>query len=313
MGQSGGAVRGSQAIAAIVIGGASGLVGRRLAAALSDDGQTVHRLVRGAARGEGTIAWRPEAGQIDGAALEDCDAVIHLGGESIAGSRWTAARKTAIRDSRVVSTRLLSETLARLNRPPRVFVCASAVGYYGARGDEPLTEDSPPGTGFLSDVCQAWEAATARASSAGIRVVNARFGVVLARDGGALAVMLPAFRWGVAGVLGDGRQVLSWIALADAVAALRFALGQDTLRGPVNVTAPGPVTNREFTRTLGRVLRRPAVLPAPGFAVRILLGEMGKSLLLEGQRAIPRRLTESGFKFRLPNLEAALRSILDRP
>lgn len=297
----------------IVVGGAGGLVGRQLCAFLASGGHDVRRLVRRPACDDSEIAWLPETGQLDADALERSDAVIHLGGESIAGGRWTAARKQAIRRSRVASTRLLSDTLARLRHPPATFLCASAVGVYGDRGDEPLNEESLPGGGFLSEVCREWEAAVERAVAAGIRIASLRLGVVLSGRGGALTAMLPAFRMGLAGPLGDGRQYMSWIALEDAIAAIHHVLWQPTLRGPINLTSPNPATNREFTRALGGVLRRPTILAAPSAAIRLALGEMGQALLLEGQRVAPRRLLESGFAFSFPSLEEALRREMGLP
>lgn len=294
----------------VVVAGASGLVGSALCARLERDGVRVDRLVRRSA-GDGEIGWNPAAGTIDVARLRGADSFVHLGGVSIA-ARFTEAHKRAIRESRVRSTRLLAETIASLDPVPSVFVCASAVGYYGDRGDEILTEESPAGHGFLPDVCREWEAACEPARAAGIRVVHLRLGIVLSARGGALATMLSAFRWGLGGIVGDGRQYMSWIGLDDAVSAIRFALRTTTVVGPVNAVAPHPVTNREFTRTLGRVLGRPTILPAPAFAVRLALGEMGQALLLEGCRAIPARLQAAGFVFEHPTLEAALRHELRR-
>jgi hypothetical protein len=236
--------------------------------------------------------------------------VVHLAGENIAAGRWTPARKEAIRRSRVDGTRLLAGALARLDRKPRVLVSASAVGFYGDRGDEPLTEASAPGSGFLAEVCLAWEAATAPARDAGVRVVTPRLGMVLARDGGALAKMLPPFRLGLGGVIGSGRQWVSWIALPDLVAALRHLLARDDLAGPINAVAPEPITNREFTKTLGRVLRRPTLFPLPASLVRLLLGEMGEAALLGSTRALPAGLQASGFRFSTPELEGALKAVL---
>lgn len=299
----------------VVIAGASGLVGRALTEFLTAGGHAVAALVRREVRDAGReITWDPGAERIDVAALERFgpDAAVNLSGENIAG-RWTAARKQAIRDSRIRSTTLLAATLARLERRPDVLVNASAIGFYGDRGDEPLTEDSPAGDGFLPEVCVAWEQATSPAAEAGIRVVHLRIGVVLTPCGGALAKMLPAFRLGLGGVLGGGRQYMSWIGLEDLVRVIHFALLYGLCRGPINAVAPNPVTNREFTRTLGRVLRRPTFLPAPAFAIRLMLGEMGQRLLLEGQRVTPQRLLARGFEFRTPELEAALRHELQRP
>lgn len=294
----------------VVIGGASGLIGAALTAELRGAGHAVQRLVRRPAQAVDEIAWHPETGQIDQPSLEGADAVVHLGGESIAAGRWTPARKAALRRSRVESTSLLAGAIAKLAARPAVFLCASAIGYYGDRGDEVLDESAPPGRGFLPEVCVAWEDATRVAANAGVRTVLARLGIVLARDGGALATMLTPFRLGVGGVLGDGRQYMSWVALRDVIAALRFLLDTNELRGPVNVTAPTPVTNREFTRTLGRALRRPTVLPAPGFAIRALFGEMGQALLLSGARVVPAALQRAGFRFGAPTLDAALQQEL---
>jgi uncharacterized protein (TIGR01777 family) len=241
--------------------------------------------------------------------LDGFDAVVHLAGEAIAG-RWTAPKKDRIRASRRDGTRTLCEGLARCTRKPRVLLCASAIGIYGDRQDEKLTEDSPPGTGFLADVAREWESATLPATAAGIRVVNLRFGVVLSAQGGALKQMLPAFRFGAGGIIGSGRQYWSWVALPDVVAAIQHALTTDSLRGPVNVVAPFPVMNRAFTRTLGRVLHRPTIVPVPAWAVKLMLGEMGEALLLASTRVEPRRLLASGFKFQLPELEEALQRLV---
>lgn len=297
----------------VAISGASGLIGGRLAATLASRGCRVDRLVRRAPAPGGTdVRWDPAAGTIDAAALEGVDAVVHLAGESVAVGRWTPARKEAIRRSRVDGTRLLAETLARLHRPPRVLISASGVGYYGDRGDEAITEDSAAGTGFLADVCRAWEAATEPARRAGIRVVNLRIGMVLAAEGGALARMLVPFRLGLGGVIGSGRQHVSWIALEDLMGAIQHLMVAESVSGPVNVVAPDPVMNRELTKTLGRVLRRPTLAPLPAPIVRLLFGEMGQSLLLEGARVLPARLQASGFHFVHPGLEGALRSELGR-
>lgn len=291
----------------VVISGASGLVGSHLQQSLSRAGHTVRPLVRRAPRHAGEIPWHPDRGELCADDLEGCDAVVNLSGESIAAGRWSAARKTRLRESRIRSTELLAGTIARLRRPPRVLVSASAVGYYGDRGDAVLDESSPAGRGFLPELCGAWEAACEPARSAGVRVVNLRIGLVLSRAGGALRAVRPLFGFGLGGVIGSGRQFMSWIALRDLLGAIQFALTSESLHGAVNATAPVPVTNRDFTRTLGRVLRRPAVLPAPGFAIRAVLGEMGRSLLLEGCRAVPRALLTAGFEFALPELEPALR------
>ena len=295
----------------VAVTGAGGLVGSALVSSLRASGHRVIPLVRRALRaGEDALGWDPSSGSITPAAPA-LDAVIHLAGESIMGLRWTAAKKQRIRESRTTATRLLVQTLVRLPKPPAVLISASAIGYYGTRGDEVLTEDSRPGTGFLADVARDWEAATAAAIAHGIRVVNPRIGVVLSTRGGALAKMLAPFRLGVGGVVGDGTQWMSWIALEDVVGAIQHALATEALRGPVNAVAPAPVTNAELTRTLGRVLRRPALVPLPAFAARLAMGEMADALLLASQRVVPARLQASGYAFRHPSLEGALRSELD--
>ena len=240
--------------------------------------------------------------------LEGFDAVVHLAGESIA-ARWTSGKKQRIRASRVEGTQHLCEGLARCAAKPRVLLCASAIGFYGNRDAEMLTEASAAGTGFLSDVTQAWEAATRSAAQAGIRVVNLRFGLVLSKQGGALQQMLPVFRLGIGGTVGSGQQYWSWIALPDVVNAIRHALVTESLQGPLNLVSPQPVTNREFTRTLGHVLHRPTMLPVPAWAVRLALGEMGEALLLSSARTQPRRLLESGFQFQWPELKTALQHL----
>lgn len=271
------------------------------------------RLVRSRpAPGSSDVAWDPVAGTIDAGALQGTEAVVHLAGEGIASRRWNAEHKRRVLDSRVQGTRLLSETLAKLDPRPQVLVSASAVGYYGDRGDETITEDSPPGQGFLAEVCTQWEAAAAAAVDAGIRVVHPRTGIVLSPEGGALKTQLPLFRFGLGGRLGSGRNWVPWISLDDEVGAIVHCIDHD-LRGPVNLTAPSPVTNAEFTKALGRVLGRPTVVAAPNFALGIVLGrEMAKELLLAGQRALPTRLQQSGYAFRHPELEGALRDLLGR-
>lgn len=296
----------------IAITGASGLVGGRLVPFLRAGGHDVVRLVRRRAAAADEISWDPASGRIDAAALEGIDAVIHLAGVSIAGGRWTSARKTAILDSRVRGTTLLAETLAGLRRPPRVLVSASAIGYYGDAGDAVLTEESPSGSGFLAGVCRAWEAAAAPAAAAGVRVVRPRFGVVLDGGGGLLARMAPAFRLGLGGPLGGGEQGLSWIAMDDLLGILLQAVADERLSGPVNAVAPHAVTNRAFGETLGHVLGRPALLPAPAAALRLALGEMADELLLASQWARPTRLEEAGFSYAFPTLEEALRHELGR-
>jgi uncharacterized protein (TIGR01777 family) len=297
----------------ILVTGSHGLIGSALVPALVAQGHEVVRLVHGSpSSGSGEIGWDPAAGRLDAAALEGIEAVLHLAGENIARGRWTAERKARIHDSRVAGTRLLSETLAGLKSPPKVFASASASGYYGDRGDEELDETSPPGEGFLAEVCRAWEAATEPAAAAGVRVVPMRLGVVLAAHGGALAAMLPLFRFGLGGRLGSGRQYMSWITLDDAVGAIQHVLGCESLRGPVNLVASQPVTNHQFAKTLGRVLRRPTLLPTPAFVLRTVLGEMADALLLSSARVLPQRLIQSGYTFRDPDLAAALARVLGR-
>ncbi|MBI4442191.1 MAG: TIGR01777 family protein [Acidobacteria bacterium] len=304
----------------IVITGSSGLIGTALIASLNETGHRVTRLVRSQPRAQaGEAHWDPAAGELDATALEGQDAIVNLAGETIA-ERWTAANKARIRDSRIQGTRLLCDAMARLKqRPstgsglrPAVLVNASAIGYYGDRGAERLTEDSSPGTGFLADVCRQWEAATAAAAKAGVRVVCLRTGVVLSARGGALAKMLPPFRLGLGGRIGSGKQFMSWIALDDLVGIIRHALATPTLTGPVNAVAPNPVTNQEFTRTLGKVLGRPTLFPVPAFAMRLAFGEMAEELLLGSARVEPQRITASGYSFRYPELEAAFRHVLYR-
>jgi uncharacterized protein (TIGR01777 family) len=295
----------------VAVTGATGLVGGALWPALATAGHRVDRVSRRPPRpGTTDIHWDPASGRLDAHALEGVDAVVHLAGESIAAGRWTAAVKARIRESRVEGTRLLAETLAQLDRRPRVLVSVSAVGYYGDRGDEPLTEESPPGSGFLASVARAWEAAADPARVAGIRVVHPRLGLVLAGQGGALPRMLRPFRLGLGGAIGSGRQYWSWIALADVVRVIELALGAEEIRGPVNAVAPVPATNRAFTRALGQVLGRPTLLPLPAPVVRLLMGEMGQALLLGSARVLPRRLERAGFRFRYPELPSALRAAL---
>jgi len=286
----------------VLVSGSSWLVGSALVAALEGAGHSVVRLVR-RTPGANEIRLDPAV------APEGFDAVVHLAGESIAG-RWTAAKKTAIRDSRVQGTSTLATALVRTGRPPTVMVCASAIGIYGDRGDEVLREESAPGSDFLAEVSQQWEAATEPAARAGIRVVSLRIGVVLSPRGGALGRMLTPFRMGAGGRIGSGSQWMSWITLDDIVGVIQHALATDTLRGTVNTVAPNPVTNAEFTRTLGQVLHRPAIFPLPAFMVRLMFGEMGEALLLGSQRADCGKLVASGFRFRHPELKPALEAIL---
>jgi hypothetical protein len=294
----------------ILVTGSTGLVGAALVARLTASGHRVLPLHRGTAGSASEAFWNPETGQVHFPTSIPLDAVVHLAGENIA-QRWTPAAKARIRASRVDATQLLCEALVKLPQPPRVLVCASATGYYGDRGDEVLGEQSGPGTGFLSELCQAWEQAAEPARRCGIRVVHLRLGVVLARHGGALAKMLPAFRLGLGGQLGTSRQFWSWIVLEDLLRVIEFALAEINLSGAVNAVSPAPVTNAEFTRSLARALRRPALLPMPAMAVKLLFGEMGREALLASARVRPTRLIESGFAFRFPELDAALASALE--
>jgi uncharacterized protein (TIGR01777 family) len=295
----------------IVIGGASGLIGAALGAALGAAGHTVLRLVRRAPRRDDEITWDPAVGHIDGAALEGVAAVVNLSGESVASGRWTASRRRRIVASRVETTALLARTLATRLDPPEVLVSASGVNYYGDTGDRLADEQAPAGEGFLADLCKRWEAAAEPARKAGIRVVHPRFGPVLTARGGMLAKLLPLFKAGLGGSLGDGRQWMSWIALPDAVAALTHLIERGDLRGPFNVVSPAPVTNADFTRILGGVLGRPTLLRAPGAALRVAFGHMARETLLISCRAVPRRLLSDNFSFSAPTLEAALRSELE--
>lgn len=297
----------------VAVTGASGLVGSSLVAFLESGGHRVLRLVRRPPRpGAGEIEWNVEARRIEARALEGVDAVVHLAGERIAGGWWTEARKRAIRRSRVEGTRFLCEALASLDGRPQVLISASAIGFYGDRGEEPVDEASGPGRGFLPEVARAWEAATEPASEAGIRVVNLRIGFVIAGNGGALAPMLPAFSLGLGGRIGDGRRIMSWIDRDDLIGIVHHALFRDSLRGPVNAVAPRPVTNAEFVATLARVLRRPALMPVPEAAIRTLLGEMGEELLLTGAYVRCAKLEADGFRFLHPDLEGSLRFQLGR-
>jgi uncharacterized protein len=291
------------------------LVGSALVGDLRAAGNSVSRLVRTPetrSSAERLIHWNPERGVIDAAALENHDAVVHLAGESLIGL-WTEAKKARIRESRVRGTALLSRALATLQQPPAVFISASAVGYYGDHpASEQVDENTPAGRGFLAEVVEAWEGATAPAQAARIRVVCTRFGLVLSPRGGSLAVMLPIFQLGLGGKVGSGEQVWSWIALPDVVSGITHAIAQPTLRGPVNFTAPGAVTNAEFTRTLAQVLNRPAIFAAPAFALRLVVRGMADEMLLGGARVLPRKLQQSGYTFRHPELEGALRALLRR-
>jgi uncharacterized protein (TIGR01777 family) len=296
----------------ILVSGSSGLVGSALIPSLAAAGHDVVRLVRSRSTNPSKelVSWDPARGQIDAAGLQGIDAVVHLAGESIASGRWNAERKSRIRDSRTIGTRLLAETLAKLSSPPKVFACASAIGFYGDRGDELLSEKSTPGSGFLPDVCREWEASCDPLKQAGTRVVNLRFGVVLSRQGGALKQMLLPFQMGAGGILGNGKQYMSCVSLNDAVGVIEFVLGNSGVEGPINVVCPQPVTNYEYTKALGSVLHRPTIFPVPGFAARLAFGEMADALLLSSARVVPERLLAAGYQFRDPTIEASLRSAL---
>jgi uncharacterized protein len=298
----------------IAVTGASGLIGRALVPFLTTGGHYVVRVVRGRRAGEGEASWDWHLGRIEAGRLEGLDAVIHLAGENIA-ARWTPDRKRRIRDSRGIGTRFLAETIARLARRPAVLVSASAIGIYGNRGDEILTEESPTlaaAPDFLTVVGAEWEAATEPARAAGIRTILPRFGLVMTPAGGVLGRMLIPFRAGVGGPLGTGRHQMSWIAMDDLIGAMHHMLMTDSMAGPINATSPHPVTNREFATTLGRVLARPALLPVPAAALRLAFGEMADVAILSSQRVLPARLEAAGFAFRYPELEPALRHLLGR-
>ena len=299
----------------VLMSGASGMLGGAIGAALRAKKFGVVSLVRGAAESAGAVAWKPEAGWIaDREALEGIDAAIHLSGASVSGKRWSKSYKREMVESRVTSTRVLSEALAGLRKKPSVLIAASAIGFYGDRGDEVLDEEAERGTGFLAELCEAWERAADPAREAGIRVVHLRIGVVLGTNGGALAKMLPLFRAGVGGRLGNGRQWMSWVSEADVVGATLFALNADgqgaDLSGAVNMVAPHAVTNAQFTRELGAVLQRPALVPAPAFALRLAFGEMADEALLASTRTVPAKLIQAGYIFRHPRIGDGLRDAL---
>ena len=309
----------------ILVTGSTGLVGTALVKALSQEGHTLCRLLRpqsvvaGGTKTGFDVPWNPATGELEGAAA-GADAVVNLAGASIAGGRWTAARKKLLATSRVDATRQLVTAVGRLAPPPKVFVSASAVGYYGNRGDEELTEESASGNDFLAGVCRAWEEEAAKAERHGMRVVQLRFGIILAKQGGALQKMLPPFRMGVGGRLGSGQQWMSWVTLADVVRVIQFALEGSAMRGAtgvaplrsgaLNVVAPQPVRNVEFTRALAKELRRSAIFPAPAFALRLVLGEMAEALLLSSQRVLPKKLEQAGYNFLHPELGGALAAVL---
>jgi len=296
----------------ILISGASGLVGKHLIPTLKAKGHEVHRLVRKAPQSADEIQWDAEKGfsESEQAKLENFDAVVHLAGDNVASENWSDEKKRKIKESRTVGTHVLVDALKALKKPPKHFISASAIGFYGNRGDEILTEESAQGTGFLPEVCAAWEDEIKRAEALPARVVYLRIGVVLAKDGGALEKMLTPFKFGVGGTIGSGKQYMSWIALDDLIKMFHFVMENENLRGAFNAVAPSPVSNEEFTKTLGTVLNRPTVLPVPEFAIKMLFGEMGETLLLEGARVVPQKLLDAGFDFDYLNLEAAMRHVL---
>jgi uncharacterized protein len=297
----------------VLIAGATGLVGTALKLSFDEKGISVTDLVRTSPNiALPEVEWHPNQGEIDAEELEGFDAVINLAGESIAEGRWTEAKKKRIRNSRIQGTRLLSETLAKLKSPPRVFLCASATGIYGNRGTEILDENSAPGKGFLADVCREWEEATQTAAAAGVRVVNLRFGPIFSAEGGMLSKLLPPFRLGLGGKIGSGKQYMSWVAMDDVVGAVNFALENEALRGPLNIVTPNAVTNGEFTKALGKALSRPTIFSVPEFAARLAFGEMADEMLLASQRVVPKRLSEAKYQFQYPELEGALRHVLGK-
>ncbi|MFF8945887.1 TIGR01777 family oxidoreductase [Streptomyces sp. NPDC014864] len=293
----------------IAVAGASGLIGRALVRSLAADGHEVVRLVRRAAQSADEVCWDPGGQYVDAAGLAGCDAVVNLAGAGVGDHRWTDAYKKEIRDSRVLGTAALAEAVASLDTPPGVFVSGSAIGIYGDTGDRTVDEDAPPGDGFLPSVCMEWEEAAAPAQEAGVRTVLPRTGLVVSGEGGAWGRLFPLFKAGLGGRIGDGRQYWSFIALHDEVAALRHLIDTESLSGPVNLTAPKPLTNREITAAMGRVLHRPTLFPVPASALRVALGEMAGDVL-SSQRVVPRRLLESGFTFAFPEIEEAVRAAL---
>ena len=297
----------------IAVSGSSGLIGQALVEALTEKGHTIHPIVRGPdVRRKNYIVWLPSGVDFDASQLEGIDAVVHLAGEPIGEGRWSSQTKIRIRASRVDGTKSLASAIPKLNKPPRVFLCASAIGYYGVDGQDQLMDESgAQGDGFLADVCGEWEAASQAAATETTRLVNLRFGVVLAKDGGALKKMLLPFKMGVGGVIGSGKQWMSWISLKDVVRAIEYSIENEALRGPINVVSPEPITNKEFTKALGDVLRRPTLFPVPKFGMKAMFGEMGEQTVLSNQRILPQQLIDSGFSFDFPDIKSALTDILD--
>ena len=290
----------------ILITGATGLIGKALQKALRAKGHELLLASRKEPKDSSYVQWDIEKGFTEPERLEGIDGVIHLAGESISALRWSDEKKKAIRESRVLGTRNIVDTISDLKQRPRVLIAASAIGFYGDRGDEDLTETSKPGKNFLADVCREWEAEARRAEDSGVRTVLLRTGIVLSRDGGALGTMLTPFKLGLGGVIGDGKQWMSWISLPDHIDAILFALENENVRGALNSVSPNPVTNQEFTTVMGEVLYRPTFIPVPEFAVNLMFGEMGEALLLDSMRVIPKRLEDAGFKFKFPDLKKAL-------
>ena len=293
----------------IAIAGASGLIGSAFINSVEADGAEVTRLVRSSPKA-GEIEWHPNQDANEPGKLQGFDAIVSLAGENVAEGRWTEEKKKKIHDSRVHGTHLISEAIAKLEPKPRVFLCASATGIYGDRPDETLTEQSDSGGAFLAGVCREWEKATEPASQAGVRVVNLRFGPVLAAHGGMMEKMLTPFKMGLGGKIGSGKQYISWVSIDDVVGAMKFALKEETIRGPLNVVSPNPVTNEEFTKALGEALSRPTMMAVPAFAARLAFGEMADEMLLASQRVMPKKLKDAGFQFEYPNLEDALRKYI---
>ncbi len=297
----------------VLITGASGLIGKALQTSFAEKGYEMLLASRNAPTDDQHIQWSIEDGFTEPERLEGIDVVVHLAGENVSGLRWTDEKKKAIRDSRVLGTRNVVEAISKLKSKPKVLIASSAIGFYGERGDDEVTESSSPGDNFLAEVTKAWETESRRAEDAGIRTVLLRTGIVLSKDGGALATMLTPFKLGVGGVVGSGKQWMSWISLDDVVAIVNYAIENENVRGAINAVSPNPVTNEEFTKTLGEVLYRPTFIPLPGFAVGMIFGEMGEVLLLASTKVAPKRLEDAGFEFKYPELKAAIEHALSEP